>query len=94
VALLSNPPYIAPTEAPELAPEVHAYEPHGALFAPMEGLAFYHAILRQARGWVAVEIGHTQHHAVATLATHYAWENLTVHRDLAGVVRVISMQKP
>lgn len=44
--IISNPPYIAETEAGEMALHVTQHEPHVALFSPGDPLAFYKAIRR------------------------------------------------
>ncbi|RNF40026.1 peptide chain release factor N(5)-glutamine methyltransferase [Planococcus salinus] len=71
--ILSNPPYIAYSEAPGLSDTVHDFEPHEALFAEKEGLALYEEMARQLPDIVddqciiGFEIGHTQGSAVAQL---------------------------
>jgi release factor glutamine methyltransferase len=46
--VVSNPPYIAPDEAPELPALVRDWEPHGALFAGDGGMAVIRALVPQA----------------------------------------------
>ena len=60
--LVSNPPYIPSGEIPGLAPEVHAYDPAGALDGGADGLAIYRALARDLvrvvpRGWALFEVG-------------------------------------
>ncbi len=46
--LVSNPPYVEPTAAPELSPEVVDFEPHMALFPPgSDGRAILRRLLSQ-----------------------------------------------
>lgn len=71
--LLSNPPYIAYAEAPELSDTVRDYEPHNALFADNEGLALYEKMaaefpkLINTPGIIGFEIGYQQGAAVEKL---------------------------
>lgn len=68
--ILSNPPYIAPSEAELMADTVKDFEPHSALFADQNGLALYLEMmaglpeLLNKPGIVGVEIGHLQGEAV------------------------------
>jgi release factor glutamine methyltransferase len=68
--ILSNPPYIAHDEAPELSDSVRDFEPHLALFADNAGLALYEKMAKQLPdilkkpGIAGFEIGHTQGPAV------------------------------
>ena len=68
--ILSNPPYIAYTEAPELSDTVRDFEPHTALFADKKGLALYEKMaselpkLLRKPGIAGFEIGHEQGEAV------------------------------
>ena len=69
--ILSNPPYIAYEEAAEMSEVVLEHEPHTALFAEDEGLAFYKRLaknlpnLMAKPSFIGVEIGYTQGPAVA-----------------------------
>ncbi len=71
--LLSNPPYIAYEEAPELSDTVRDYEPHNALFADNEGLALYEKMAAEfpkminTPGIIGFEIGYQQGAAVKKL---------------------------
>ncbi|WP_203332164.1 peptide chain release factor N(5)-glutamine methyltransferase [Planococcus beigongshangi] len=71
--ILSNPPYIAHSEADGMADTVKDYEPHSALFAEENGLALYHKMMEgipdllNKPGIVGVEIGHLQGEAVKTM---------------------------
>lgn len=63
--LVSNPPYVAPEALPTLSPEVHAFEPHAALFAPDSGRAVLDRLLDAAERLrpgtpTLLEIGHDQ----------------------------------
>ncbi|MEL7470663.1 MAG: peptide chain release factor N(5)-glutamine methyltransferase [Pseudomonadota bacterium] len=83
--IVSNPPYIAEDALPELTPEVREHEPLQALTDGTDGLSAYHAIADGARdmlsasGWLLVEIGTGQSHAVAGII---ASAGLLVHAIL------------
>lgn len=92
--IVSNPPYIALTEMPGLAPEL-AFEPRMALTDEADGLTAYRAIAAGAlahlhpQGRLIVEIGPTQGTAVADLFRAAGLENVAVHPDLDGRDRVV-----
>ncbi len=94
--ILANPPYVETTA--DLAPSVHAHEPHGALFAGPEGLDDYRILIPQLPGLLApggiavVEIGHTQAEAVTALAEAAGFA-VTLHRDLGGRARALEMRR-
>jgi release factor glutamine methyltransferase len=91
-AIASNPPYIPHTDSPALHPEVRDHEPHTALFAGTEGLDIYRRLIPQAHallkpnGLIALEIGHGQREAVATLLS--GWRNVNFVDDLQRIPRV------
>ena len=68
--ILSNPPYIAHSEAESMSDSVKDFEPHSALFADQEGLALYDKMMEDLPrllnkpGIVGFEIGHRQGAAV------------------------------
>ena len=54
--ILSNPPYILPSEREQMRPNVLDYEPHTALFAPQEDpMLFYRAIARWSERFLTPE---------------------------------------
>jgi len=93
--IVSNPPYIAESEMPDLAPEL-AYEPRGALTDEGDGLSAYREITASAprflapNGRLMVEIGPTQARDVTAFFHAAGLENVTTHPDLDGRDRVIS----
>ena len=100
-AIISNPPYIAQSEASTLAPEVVGGEPHVALFdREADGLGFYRRLARDAPeklvpgGLLAVEVGMGQSEFVAELFEGAGLENVRVIPDLAGIGRVVCGKKP
>lgn len=71
--IVSNPPYIREAQRATLPPDVAEYEPHQALFAGSDGLAVIRPLIDLASrrlapgGWVILEIGAGQDHAVEDL---------------------------
>ncbi len=94
--IISNPPYIAPDEMPQLQKSVAAYEPHSALCDGVDGLDAYRAIAGQAKhhlnpnGFCVVELGFGQAKAVRSLFQSEGWNVTTIKRDLAGVERALA----
>ncbi|MCZ4347509.1 peptide chain release factor N(5)-glutamine methyltransferase [Devosia neptuniae] len=93
--IVSNPPYIATDVVETLAGEVRDFDPRLALDGGPDGLAPYRIIARLADGWlvenghVLVEIGHDQGASVSALFLEAGFENVSVHKDLAGLDRVV-----
>jgi release factor glutamine methyltransferase len=98
--IVSNPPYIALQEMPDLSPEVLGHDPRIALTDEGDGLQAYRAIADQAPGHLraggrmAVEIGPTQGVAVSRLFQEAGLENVAIHPDLDSRDRVVTGQKP
>ncbi|MBD3677650.1 MAG: peptide chain release factor N(5)-glutamine methyltransferase [Rhodobacteraceae bacterium] len=98
--IVSNPPYIALSEMPDLAPEVRDHEPRQALTDEGDGLGAYRAILADAPGHlrpggrILVEIGASQGEAVATLFRAAGLQDTTVHSDMDGRDRVVAGRLP
>jgi release factor glutamine methyltransferase len=96
--VLCNPPYIAESERPALAPEVIEHDPPGALFAGADGLDAYRAVLPGlARllapgGAAAFEIGARQAAAVRAIAEDCGLAVGEVRRDLAGRDRCVVLR--
>lgn len=93
--ILSNPPYIASDVVETLSPEVKDFDPRLALDGGPDGLAPYRTIASEAGGWlrplgrVMVEIGYDQGEAVADLFRAAGFAEISVHKDLAGLDRVV-----
>jgi release factor glutamine methyltransferase len=97
-ALVSNPPYVARSQAVELAPEILRHEPERALFAEADGLATIAALLAQAAGrsrlrFLALEIGAGQADAVEQLMRDAGFTHVERLMDLAGIERVMVAQR-
>jgi release factor glutamine methyltransferase len=94
-AIVSNPPYVSEFEI--LEQQVQNYEPHAALFAGPSGLEIYQRLIPQARqaleprGWLLVEIGHSQRNALAALLSD--WREVNFVNDLQQIPRVVVARK-
>jgi release factor glutamine methyltransferase len=92
--LVSNPPYIAADEMPELQAEVGQYEPSIALTDGHDGLTFYRRFaaifpaLLQSNGLFAVEIGYAQESQVVKAFEEQGF-SVSVVQDFAGIPRVV-----
>lgn len=96
-AIVSNPPYIMPSEKLTLSPSVFAFEPEMALFdLASDGLSFYRELARRSHSWLVpggyllVECGEDQAAAICSLFTSFDLQELTITKDLAGKNRVVS----
>jgi release factor glutamine methyltransferase len=89
-AIVSNPPYVAQTDAhlPALK-----HEPLSALVSGADGLDDIRTIVQQAPahlkpgGWLLLEHGHDQAHAVQSLLANQGFEAVQSRPDLAGILR-------
>lgn len=95
--VVSNPPYIAASEARGLEPEVRDWEPSSALFAGPEGfdvldvLAAHAADRLRPEGWLFVEVGAGQTDAFAArLEASERFQRPLIHRDLSGRPRIVA----
>jgi len=100
-AIISNPPYIPLSQKDSLAPEVAQHEPHLALFGQdPDGLAFYRALSQigqehlKEEGFLALEIGDYQAEQAREIFAETGWDAIDIHKDLNGLPRVLSCQKP
>ncbi len=97
--LVSNPPYIDPTVAPELSPEVTAFEPHLALFAPARGRAVIDRLLNETAGLhsgthAVLEIGHDQGEWLeAAVSERPDWQLVRIVRDYGGMPRTAILRR-
>ena len=94
--IVSNPPYVAETEAGTLQPEVGTWEPSAALFGGPDGLEVIRALVAGAGahlgpgGLLALEVGAGQAGlVVAEIEGSGGYDDIRVRRDLAGRQRVI-----
>jgi release factor glutamine methyltransferase len=96
-AIVSNPPYVASDDS-HLAALKH--EPLSALASGVDGLDDIRLIVRQAaqhlkpNGWLLLEHGYDQAHAVQTLLGNQGFVNVQSRPDLAGILRCTGGQWP
>jgi release factor glutamine methyltransferase len=89
-AIVSNPPYVA-SHDDHLAALKH--EPLSALASGHDGLDDIRTIVREAmqhlkpNGWLLLEHGFDQAHAVQTLLSNQGFVNVQSRPDLAGILR-------
>jgi release factor glutamine methyltransferase len=98
--IVSNPPYVAETDRPTLAPEVVDHEPAAALFAGDDGLDVVRALIAGAAaylepgGLLALEVGATQAARVLELVrVHGGYTAGRMILDLAGRPRIIAAER-
>jgi release factor glutamine methyltransferase len=93
--ILSNPPYIAAHELPDLSPEVRLHDPAIALSPGDDGLAPYRIIAAQApayltpHGRIMVEIGWQQGADVMGIFQSAGWGDTRLIPDMEGRDRVV-----
>lgn len=96
--IISNPPYIAEDE--DLPDVVADWEPTTALIAGPTGLEHATVLIEGARSWLRsggaliLELGETQLHTAAGLATEAGFADVEVHYDLADRPRSLVARQP
>lgn len=96
--ICSNPPYIPSGDCPMLDEEVRRFDPLLALDGGADGLDFYRALAGRMAdslkpgGYMVLELGIGQAAAVEKLFAPVG-SRVRLRRDLAGIERVISLQK-
>lgn len=95
-AVVSNPPYVSPSDMDALPREVREFEPSLALFSEdADELSSYRSILHGAsrrltpHGLLAVEVGIGQADRVAALFEQAGLDGVQAVSDLAGIPRVV-----
>ena len=97
--VVSNPPYVADSDFPNLQREVRDHEPRVALTSGDDGLSMIRKLLNEsppflvAGGHLVLEIGYNQRSAVEQLADARVWRVVTVRNDLQGIPRTLALQK-
>jgi len=95
--IVSNPPYVMPSEKRAMSPNVLAHEPHQALFTP-EGrpLLFYERIadlgktFLKPEGRIFFEINPLAGEAVAEMLRKKGYRNVETAQDITGKERMAS----
>jgi len=97
---ISNPPYLALSEAAGLSPTVRDHDPAGALFSGEDGLDAIRSLLRaiprhlDSGAPFLFEIGAHQSEAVAAeVAGSEVWSLRRVVPDLAGIPRIVVLRR-
>lgn len=93
--IVSNPPYIPPSEKENIQTEVK-FDPEQALFTEDEkGLEFYEKITKDAPrilnkgGYLIFELGIGQSNDVKSIMEKNGFQNVEIIKDLAGIDRVM-----
>ncbi len=98
--VVSNPPYVDPSERATLEPEVREHEPALALFPPGDALSIYRRLAPDSFAWLrpggflAVEIAPTLRSAVEQLFAGAGFEGVQSADDLAGRARLVWGRRP
>ncbi len=97
--IVSNPPYISESEYAQLPASVKNFEPRGALVAGPTGTEVIQSLLQQAAprlrqgGWLIIEFSPMIADAVVALVDRQLWSEPVIHKDLAGLARIVSVSK-
>jgi release factor glutamine methyltransferase len=97
--VVSNPPYVAFSEADKVQKSVFEFEPKKAVFAGKHSLDVIRPLVEQAQGvlkaegWLALEIGYSMRDAVVNLFNPTMWGDVRVVPDLQGIPRVVAAKK-
>ncbi len=96
--IVSNPPYIAYSEAAALPASVRDWEPSMALFAADNGMARYDVLLAgaadhlESEGWLVLEVDARRATDTMARAVHHGFVNVRLIRDLSDRDRVLVAQ--
>ena len=95
-----NPPYLSDAEIGQCMPEVRDHEPRQALVAGSRGDEILERIAIEAPAYLSpggsllVEVGYSQAGPFASrLSALESWTEVTTHRDLGGVHRVVEARR-
>lgn len=97
--IVSNPPYIVPSEKQQMSPNVLNYEPHQALFVPEEQpLLFYERIADlglkhlEKNGFLFFETGSLFGKAIAEMLRKKGYQSVELLKDISGKDRMVRGQ--
>ena len=98
--IVSNPPYVARSEAATLPREVRDHEPHAALFGGPTGVEIYSRLIEQSGsllregGILVLELGYNAAGEVSKMFhVQPGWVNVSITNDLAGIPRVLAAER-
>jgi len=98
--IISNPPYISEKEFQCLPAEVRNFEPEEALLAGPKGIEFHRELVKKGadylkrKGWLVMEIGYGQSHAVERILKEtQKYDLMRFRTDYAGIKRVAEAQR-
>jgi release factor glutamine methyltransferase len=98
--IVSNPPYITPSEKHDMHPNVVQYEPHTALFVGNNNaLRFYECIAKFAsealkpEGYLFFEINENRGEEVKKLLLLNNYHEVEIKKDINGKPRMVKAQK-
>lgn len=97
--IVSNPPYVSLSEYINLQKEITDYEPKQAVTDYEDGFKYYEYIAFKAKNWLRTngqiyfEVGKDQHEKVMSIMLKNDFENVTYHKDLLNIERVVVGQK-
>ena len=92
--VVSNPPYVAFSEADKVQRSVSSSSPDGRV-RRREGPDVIRPLIEQAHdalktgGWLALEIGYSMRDVVVNLLSPTMWDDIRVVPDLQGIPRVV-----
>ncbi len=99
--IISNPPYIKKSEAPDMRSNVVAFEPETALFVQDEDpLLFYRKITCLAKdhltneGKIFFEVNEAHAEEVAELFSETGFTEIEIKNDMQGKPRMVKAEKP
>ena len=93
--IVSNPPYVSPSEYKSLEPELLKYEPSIALVTEDDGLFFYKQIAHQAPkflnkdGMVLVELNANKSGLIKDIFEAAGFKDIKIIKDYAGLDRIL-----
>ena len=94
--ITANPPYLSQHDMNNLQKEV-SHEPKTALYGGKDGLDFYRFIIKEYKsllidkGMLILEIGINAKNEIKQLLENNGYKNIKEHKDLSGIVRVITV---
>jgi len=98
--IISNPPYISPSEIGDMHPNVVTYEPHLALFSPQDDpLIFYRMIAQKAiralrpGGLLFLELNAFKAEEIRDIVSSFGFVNVELIKDLSGKKRMLKASR-